>query len=786
MAVLLLCAVALLAVSQSLVEHQRGIAQKLRYSMTWDASLAQISSMRLQLALAELELFPDASTEDATLRYSILYANMKTLQNGDIHRALADHQDYLGTLAAFEQTVEAIGPLIADLGKPGTSRRIIAMLSPLTPKLTTIAAFASTLDAENVTDSQEQLSRDHLRMTGLMIALMLDGVFLVGLLSRRNRLLWNTHRTMQQLTDDLWQKTGALQVANRAVQEANADLIRHNQHFHAALDNMTQGLCMVDADQRLVVCNQRFIEMFGLEDLDLQPQISMLDLIGDPTAEDATYRLPRALYAEHLILRHQQRQSVFLHETADGRALTVSHRPMPHGGWVATYEDVTAKRRTEERIAFMAHHDALTGLPNRVMYRERLETLLAEYANFDSKLSVLLLDLDHFKEINDSLGHGAGDSLLQAVANRLRSVTRDADLVARLGGDEFAVILTVGPTDRDAAHIADRIIGMIGEPFEIDGHHVVVGVSVGIATQPAAGATAELLLKYADMALYQAKAKGRGTWCFYEPEMDQKVQVRRALSADLRDAIRLGQFETHYQSLVDLADDHIAGFEALVRWRHPDRGMILPGQFIGLAEETGLIVAIGEWVLKRACEDAAAWPARVRVSVNLSARQFRDNSVARSVRSALEQTGLDPARLDLEITESLLLQDGDEVLTALRELRGLGVGLALDDFGTGYASLSYLRKFPFSKLKIDQSFVRGMEHRDDCIIIIQSVAAMAKRLGMTVTAEGIETDEQYAIVREAGCTHGQGYRFGRPVPLAEAQRLLAEDAKRDRTFQIAI
>jgi predicted signal transduction protein with EAL and GGDEF domain len=327
---------------------------------------------------------------------------------------------------------------------------------------------------------------------------------------------------------------------------------------------------------------------------------------------------------------------------------------------------------------------------------------------------------------------------------------------------------------------------LIGEPYEIEGERVLVGASVGIAVEPECGASAELLLKYADMALYEAKANGRATWCFYEARMDLLVQTRRALSADLRDAIRLGQLEVHYQPLINLGAERIAGFEALLRWRHPERGLVSPGQFIPIAEETGLISVIGDWVLRQACQEAVRWPEPVSVSVNLSPRQFRNNNVARAVKAALDQTGLAPGRLELEITESLLLQDGEDVLTALGDLRALGVGVALDDFGTGYASLSYLRKFPFSKLKIDQSFVRGMEQREDCIIIIQAVAALAKRLGMTVTAEGVETEEQLAIVREAGCTHGQGYLFGRPAPPAEATRLLARDLSHGRAHEVAI
>jgi diguanylate cyclase (GGDEF)-like protein len=786
--VLLLFAVAAIYLSAILLRHQRDIGRRLQFDVTTVTAQALAKSLRLQVALGEFSM-PDGvgNPAEVRLRYDILVSQVRTLESGYTMRLFAENPALLVPVKEFFGAVTAAGLLMPTIEQKGVPARIIGLLRPMDGRLFTLAALANTAESETAIAAEQQFGRDHWRLTGLMAALVAYGLLLVGLLFRRNRLLSTAHVRMREFADSLRRKGDELSAANHAVRVANAELSLSNAHFDAALENMSQGLCMVDAEQRLIVCNRPFVTMFDLEPATAVPGTALSALAFDPARRDGdAARALLALQGEHLRLSQQRRPATFVYEPAGQRALAVSHQPLSDGGWLATYEDVTERRRTEARIAYMAHHDALTGLPNRTQYRQRIEELLALPRGADQKLSVLLLDVDHFKEVNDSLGHGAGDALLEAVALRLRACTREVDLVARLGGDEFVVIQEPGLSALDASRLAGRIVQAIGEPFEIDGKRVLVSASVGIAVEPAVGASAELLLKYADMALYQAKANGRATWCFYEPEMDQKVQTRRALSADLRDALRLGQLELHYQPVIDLARDRVAGFEALLRWRHPERGLIPPTQFIPLAEETGLITVIGDWVLRQACLEATHWPEHVRIAVNLSPRQFRGSDVALMVKAVLDQTGLAPGRLELEITESLLLQDADDVLAALRDLRALGVGVVLDDFGTGYASLSYLRKFPFSKLKIDQSFVRGMELRDDCVIIIEAVAAMAKRLGMMVTAEGIETEEQLAIIREAGCTLGQGYLFGRPAPSAEATRLIARDLSREAELQMAV
>ncbi len=401
------------------------------------------------------------------------------------------------------------------------------------------------------------------------------------------------------------------------------------------------------------------------------------------------------------------------------------------------------------------------------MFSEKMEQALARGEN----LAVLFLDLDRFKTVNDSLGHPIGDALLCAVTKRLQMAVRGTDTVARLGGDEFAIVL-MGAEPSDASELAGRIIEAVSEPFDIRGNQVVIGVSVGIAVAPADGDQSDQLLRNADMALYRAKSDGRGTYHFFQPEMDAQMQARHALELDLRKALLAGEFEMYYQPIVDLGSGKVTSFEALIRWNHPTRGLVGPNDFIAVAEEIGLIVPLGDWVLRQACRDAAAWPGKLSVAVNLSAAQFRNPTLALSVVSALGTSGLAANRLELEITETVLLQDDRSIVDTLHQIRELGVRISMDDFGTGYSSLSYLRSFPFDKIKIDRSFIRELGKKDDCIAIIRAVARLGSNLGMTTIAEGVETQEQLEIVRAEGCTHAQGYLFSKPQPVSEVPRLL--------------
>ena len=454
----------------------------------------------------------------------------------------------------------------------------------------------------------------------------------------------------------------------------------------------------------------------------------------------------------------------------DGRTVAVANRPIPGGGWVATHHDVTERLRAEARISHLAKHDALTDLPNRVLFHSRLDQALKSAR--DEKLAVLCLDIDDFKGVNDALGHPVGDMLLTAVAGRLRQCIRDCDTVARIGGDEFAVIQVGVSQPNDATRLAARLIETVSAPYELDGHHVVVGLSIGVAIPPVDGNDPDQLLKNADMALYRAKSDGRGVFRFFEPEMNAKMQARRTLELALRSAVAEGQFEVYYQPLINIETGRVRSFEALVRWHRPGHGIVAPADFIALAEETGLIVPIGEWVLRQACKEAATWPDDVSVAVNLSPVQFKNRKLLATVVSALAVSGLPPSRLELEITEWLLLQDSEDTLDVLHQLRSLGIRISMDDFGTGYSSLAYLQKFPFDKIKIDQSFVHDMTTREESMAIVRAVAAMGASLGMMTTAEGVETIEQFDRLKAEGCTEVQGYLFSPPLPASEVAELL--------------
>ncbi|MBN9595187.1 MAG: EAL domain-containing protein [Afipia sp.] len=434
--------------------------------------------------------------------------------------------------------------------------------------------------------------------------------------------------------------------------------------------------------------------------------------------------------------------------------------------------DITERKRAEARLAFMAQHDGLTGLPNRILLRQRLDELLAHTRRSGDKVAVLFLDLDNFKGINDTLGHAVGDKLLKGVTKRLRSSLREEDAIARLGSDEFAIVQAGVNRPEDVALLARRLIDAISEPYLFDGHTIISGACIGIAVAPGDGDDAEKLLKNADMALSRAKSEGHGTFSFFESEMDARAQSRRRIEIDLRGAIENNVLQPHYQPLVDLKTGRITGFEALVRWPDPERGMIPPSEFIPVAEETGLINAVGGLMLRRACADAAQWPDDVRVAVNLSPLQFRVGNLLSVVMDALKISGLSPKRLELEITETVLLDRSDQVLATLHALRALGVRISMDDFGTGYSSLSYLRSFPFDKIKIDRSFVQDLDSNRDGQAIMRSIISLGMGLGVTITAEGVETEAELSCLRAEGCHEGQGFLFSRARPNAEITALL--------------
>jgi len=449
------------------------------------------------------------------------------------------------------------------------------------------------------------------------------------------------------------------------------------------------------------------------------------------------------------------------------------NRPLANGGWVATQEDITERRRAEQQIAHLAHYDALTDLPNRVSFREQLQREL-ERTRRGEQLAVLYIDIDEFKSVNDSLGHPAGDELLKAVASRLRSCIRETDTVARLGGDEFAIVQTGIKQPSDVMELVKRIYEAIREPHECLGHQIATDASIGIALAPNDGTELDQLLKNADLAMSGAKADGRRTYRFFEPQMDACVRARRSLELDIRQAIAEGAFELHYQPIVNLGSNEIVGCEALLRWNHPVRGMISPAEFIPTAEETGLILQIGDWVLTTACAEATNWPPGIKLAVNISPVQFRSHAFSLKVANALATAGLSASRLELEITEAVLIRDDEAALAMLQHLRAIGVRIALDDFGTGYSSLSYLQRFPFDKIKIDRCFVNDIAEAEGSSSIVQAVINIARARNMTTTAEGVETERQREMLLSFGCTEMQGYLFSPAMPVAKIRMLLSQ------------
>jgi diguanylate cyclase (GGDEF)-like protein len=542
----------------------------------------------------------------------------------------------------------------------------------------------------------------------------------------------------------------------------------------AALSNMAQGLSMFDRHDRLITCNRRFADLYDLPDHLVEPMTPLQEIVEHSHGDLPSAKLKA--YIRELLQTGEPSRANSEIRLPDGRIISIYGRPLDDGGWVATHEDVTQRRLAEERISFLANHDPLTGLSNRTHFHDRLQALLAQIERGHA-FALLALDLDRFKAVNDTFGHAVGDELLKQVAIRLQNAVRSGDVVTRFGGDEFAILQFGLKKPEEARALATRIVEVIGKPFLVLGQEVEIGTSVGIALAPTDTADPAELMQKSDLALYRAKAEGRNGYRFYEPEMDATQQARQSVEAELRSAVKNNEFELYYQPIVNTRSGTINCFEALIRWRHPTRGLVVPDDFIGIAEDTGLIQPIGEFVLKTACLEAAAWPPHVKVAVNLSPVQFKGRGLVALVRNALKDAQLDPSRLELEITETALLQNSQLVLKSLHQLREMGVGIAMDDFGTGYSSLSYLRSFPFDKIKIDRSFIADITRKNDNLAIVHAAIELSGRLGMTSTAEGVETAEEYAVLEAEGCTNIQGYYISRPLPARRVPELIARHAK---------
>ena len=768
-------------------DRQAALSRVSRYNVTWLTSQAPVEVMRLEAALAQLgQPGAEIDHDEIDLRLDIVRNRIELLSKGEAAVFTQSRPELAQTVAALASTIEAVQSAVDALTPGQSTLPVVRRLEPLIPKLVSLAATANTRGGDLVARDQKELGHLHFQFSSVIAGLICCGFVLLWLVVWHNKQLGRANRDVDTLVKSLQEQARELLDANARISDAMDEAVQQNRmlekqdgeladqvaRFDAALNNMSQALCMVDNDGLLIVCNVRFLELWDLSPEDARSGTPMKDIFRAAIAF-ARYQpmLVTEIWETHQRLLEAHAAGRFFRDDDAGCAVSVAHEPMAGGGWVATYEDITERRRSEARIHFMAHHDALTSLPNRTLFKERLEQTLSEWTSRGEHAAVLYLDLDDFKTVNDTLGHPTGDRILEEIARRLQSAVKRCDTVARLGGDEFAVIVRCNRAGAEL--LAKRLVAEIMTPFEIDGVRIEVGTSMGLAMVPDDGEEAVHLLKCADMALYRAKAEGRGNYRFFELDMDVQLRARRTIELALREAIETGGLALHYQPLLNLERDRVEGFEALLRWEHPVYGVTAPSDFIPIAENAGLIVRIGEWALQQACEDARAWPDYVKVAVNLSPWQFASPNLFYAVCDALDRSGLPPHRLELEITESALIKDSEKVHAIMHRLRALGVGTALDDFGTGYSSLSYLRSFPFDKIKIDRCFVMEMQGRADCQAIVQSVAELATRLGMSTTAEGVETPEQLRMIRAAGCTQAQGYLIDQARPAFEVGQMFS-------------
>jgi diguanylate cyclase (GGDEF)-like protein len=685
---------------------------------------------------------------------------LQRLEDGGVSSALADFNSV--STSAFEHASEKLDALVAS-AKEQSARsaekaedvyRLAIVLNGLVIALSVLlAAMAIAWTSHNITSPLVRVTEAMQRLSSGDHSVVLSGGY--------------------ERKDEI----GVLVEAAAGYRESLVSNIRlaaeaeGRERLQAAVRAMPIGLCMFDKGGRLIICNERYAQMYDLPAELARTGAAMRDILAHREKSGIRGTTHNQFLDELLDAINDGVPSRHIVQFRSGQTLSITNQPMENGGVVGIHEDITDRRRAEAQIRHMARHDALTDLPNRVLFKERVEIAL-ERVRRGEKVAMLCIDLDRFKAVNDTLGHPVGDALLKAVAERLSRCVRETDTVARLGGDEFAIVQVGVELPIGATVLAQRIIETLSAPYTIEGHHIIVGTSVGIAIAPQDSDDPDQLLKSADMALYRAKADGRGRYRFFEAEMDKRMQARRGLELDLREALSLGGLEVFYQPVVSLKTNTVSSFEALLRWRHPHRGMVSPAEFIPIAEETGLIGEMGAWVLKQACSDAMTWPSNIKVAVNLSPVQFRRGLVL-DVLAALGHSGLPGHRLELEITETVLLQDEESTFSTLSHLRDLGASISMDDFGTGYSSLSYLRKFPFDKIKIDQSFIRDLPNRADTLAIVRTIMGLGVSLGMTTTAEGVETTHQLDQLRLEGCDEAQGYLFSPARPAHEIPKLLS-------------
>ncbi len=717
-------------------------------------STIPISAAQTAVALAQATHMLSAARNEpgsegvAALRRSLenLKSTVETAVDGDFARFLTLDPRRKDLAVRLRSALDSLHPDAEQLQLPEVINALETNLEALEPEVIGLIAQASAYGANEVTNNQFRLEELYQKLEMLFGGLILFSIS-VGTMSL---------------------------VQDNRLKVVDAELCAQNKRFEAAVNNMSQGLVFFDKEGRLIISNKRLAEQFNLDPALLVAGTHVDDMLrASNKGPTATPLSDEELIASRQKMAEAGGQSSTIREQADGRVFWVSQQPTDGGGWVITFDDITERRRAEARISYLAMHDAMTDLPNRVQFQDFLDSgIKMQRSAGTSRLpgqgfAVHLVDIDNFKSINDIYGHPVGDAFLSELARRMKSIVRRHDIVARLGGDEFVIMQQHLRGAEDAAKFATRVVSLLSEPVVVEGVTLNCGASIGISLAPEDGMDAKLLLKRADLALYRAKDNGKSTFSFYDASMDHNLESRRLLEQELRQAVGQNQLVVYYQPQLQILSGETTGFEALVRWVHPTRGMVPPLDFIPLAEETGLINAVGEWVLRTACLEASKWPEHLKIAVNISPVQVKCHNFVETVIGALSMSGLAAHRLELEITESIFLQEDERTFSALRELRGIGVKFAIDDFGTGYSSLSSLRRFPFDKLKIDRSFVKDVLTRQDSVQIIHAVIGLGRSLGINTTAEGVEMQAQLDLLRAEGCTEVQGFMFGKPMPAAD-------------------
>lgn len=753
--------------STLIFERQEMLAKVSRYNVAWSAGQGVNEFLRLRQRVSDLAA-GEGSKQEAQLRFQIVKNRLELFRSGEFQPFVLAADDRQKTVESLSNFLHSAEMLIDQVENPATARAILSQMVPLEGDLIGLAAEANNYGGQQVALDQQELLQLHWTFSALALGLMLCAFVLIVLLERRHRLLIQAQQRLHGLNATLVQTSEDLEKANSAAHAANDELITQNRLFDTALHNMSQGLCMFGEDRRLIVSNRRLATIYGLSP-ELLPPGSTLEGIKRLTVRTGICSPESAetIFSEQLSLIAKRQRGTLLQELSDGRVISILHQPMNNEGWVATFDDITERHHAEAQMAHMALHDSLTDLPNRILLRDRMVSELARCQRHQRSVAVFCLDLDHFKNVNDTLGHPTGDRLLREVAARISTLVRREDTVARLGGDEFVIVQADVTQPADVDQLAQRILEVLSEPYQLHGHQVVIGVSVGVAVTSGIADDPDTLLKNADLALYRAKEDGRGTYRFFQPEMDTRLQRRRTIELDLRAADFDQEFDVVFQPIVNIHTQQVTTLEALLRWPGCRHGPVETEEMIAIAEDTGLIVRLGEWVLERACRAAANLPVELNIAVNLSPTQFMRGNVVDMVSRVLAATRFPANRLELEVTETLLLGDSQRSSCALRDLRALGVRISLDDFGTGYSSLGYLRKYTVDKIKIDRSFVEQISTNQDHMAIVHAIVSLAHALGMKTTAEGIETEDQLEIIRATGCDEVQGYLFSPPKSLAE-------------------